>query len=1369
MTITEILSLLNHHGISLRVENHSLRYHAPKGALNPDLRKLLTENRGNILAYLEKGPKSAEIYKLIAVIGMAGRFPGATSINHFWENLRNGVESIRRFTKEELDAMGVLPEIYNASNFIKAAPMLDNVDMFDATFFGYSPREAEIIDPQQRLFLECASNALEHAGYDPGSYHGKIGVFGGAGSNYYGGGHAAKTGNNNVVETYQWELGNENDYLATRVAYKLGLKGPSLTIQTACSTSLVAAHVACQNLFAYQCDIALAGGVSVNTRIKGGYFYEEGMILSPDGHCRAFDANGKGTVGGQGVGIVVLKRLSDAVADGDNIYAVIRGSAINNDGAAKVGFTAPSVAGQSEVIVASQTAAGVIPENISYIEAHGTATPLGDPIEIKALTNAFRLSTDKKGFCAIGSVKTNIGHLDAAAGVAGLIKTVLMLEHREIPPSLHFEKPNLNLDLDNSPFFVNTKLREWQSDGTPRLAGVSAFGLGGTNAHMVVEEAPHLEATGPSRALQPLLFSARTEMALNTLIANMADHLEQNPELNLADVAFTLQIGRRAFAHRGTVVCRDVEDTIAALHSTNPQRVTSMICETGHRDIVFMFSGQGSQYANMGLDLYKEEPVFREQIDNCSEILKQEISVDLRQLLYPAQDQIEEAENKLMQTSITQPALFTIEFALAKLWMAWGIRPQAFVGHSIGEYVAACLADVFSLEDALKLVATRGSLMQGMPPGSMLAVFLPEEQLAAFINDDLSLSVINSPSLCVVSGTSSAIDSLESMLSKQQVMSRRLHTSHAFHSKMMDPILAPFAEQVKQVGPKPPRIPFLSNVTGTWITPEEATDPGYWAGHLRGTVRFADCVKELLTEPNRVLLEVGPGNTLSMIANQHPAKKQSHVILSSTRLPKKQQSDSAFILNTLCALWRAGISFDWMAFHAGSRRRRVPLPTYPFEYKSYWIEAQNLEPLSTSGVTGKQQLGESKCQASGENESIERDCSNWKESGKGTQEGKDNEDNNKNRHNHTSRSEVEQTLTDIWRDLLGHAEINLNDNFFALGGHSLAAVRLFAKIESIFGKRLPMATLISAPTVMQLTDLIVQDNFTASWSSLVKIRAEGTKPPFFSIHSEGGNILEYFKFAGYLNQDRPFYGIQAHGLEGKNIVSLSIEEMARHYISEIKANQPQGPYFIGGYCLGGMVAFEMARQLEAMGDSVAFLAMISTYTPDHLKREIPGMTTARRLLYNVLERVELEIDNLSTFNMKERLYYIGDRLRRMELTCAVIYQDLADFLQRVLHLKPYRHSRRYFLEKTRKAQSRAFYAFNPSTIKTKITLFRTSAQPRSLIYDPTLGWAKYSEKGVFDIEVRAFHKNILKDPNVKALAQKFQQCLDEPQSSLNND
>jgi phthiocerol/phenolphthiocerol synthesis type-I polyketide synthase E len=663
------------------------------------------------------------------------------------------------------------------------------------------------------------------------------------------------------------------------------------------------------------------------------------------------------------------------------------------------------------------------------------------------------------------------------------------------------------------------------------------------------------------------------------------------------------------------------------------------------------------------------------------------------------------------------------------------------------------------VEDTLKLVAARGRMMQEMPPGAMLAVFLSEDQLSPFMNDDLSLSVINSPSISVVSGEDKCIDSFETLLSKKQVICRRLHTSHAFHSKMMDPVLAPFTEQIKQFKLIPPKVPFLSNVTGTWITQEEATDPAYWARHLRSTVRFADCMHELFREPNRVFLEVGPGGTLSNLASQHPSKNKNHVIFSSMRHPKEHQSDIAFILNTLGALWTQGVQIDWRGFHSDAKRQRVLLPTYPFEHKRYWIESQNMPHEAAHGALDERQRLGCICPIE-----VAR-----KEEDRKAEKKEDREDNIPPQVKRMSRSEAEQILTDIWRELIGHSQINPDDNFFALGGHSLVALRLFSRIDSIFHKRLPLATLLSAPTVRQLAGLLVQDEFEPSWSSLVRIRVEGTKLPFFSVHSEGGNVLEYFKLASYLDQDRPFYGIQAQGLDGDKIISLTIEEMARHYIAEIKSVQPKGPYFIGGYCLGGMIAFEMARQLETIGDHVAFLAMISTYTPEHLKREIPNMTGVRRYLNLIIDRIGLEMDNLSVLDLKEKLSYIGDRMRQFRLVSRVIYEDLADRLRKSFNLKPYHHSRRYILEKIRNKQAMAFYDYKPSPIETGITLFRVSRQSRSLVADPTLGWADYSKKGVVDFEVLAFHKNIMKDPNVKTLAKKLQECIDEMQRFLDKD
>ncbi|MGV2831538.1 beta-ketoacyl synthase N-terminal-like domain-containing protein [Myxosarcina sp. GI1(2024)] len=879
----------------------------------------------------------------IAIIGMVGRFPGAKNIEEFWRNLQDGVESITSFTDEELKSSGIDIDTLNNPNYVKAGAILENVELFDASFFGFNPREAETLDPQQRLFLECAWSALENSGYDPEQYKGLIGVYAGAGMNSYMYNLYSNRGIRNSVDDYQLFIASDKDFLTTRVSYKLDIEGPSVGIQTACSTSLVAVHLACRSLLGGECDIALAGGVSVSSSSeKAGYLYKEGAILSPDGHCRAFDAKAQGTVGGNGVGIVVLKRLEEAIADGDTIHAVIKGSAINNDGALKVSYTAPRIDTQAKVIKNAQTLAEVDPETISYIEAHGTGTSLGDPIEIAALTQAFNADSQNKNYYAIGSVKTNIGHLNTAAGVTGLIKTVLALKHQQIPPSLHFEQPNPQIDFDNSPFYVNTQLSPWEKNGTPRRAGVSSFGIGGTNAHVILEEAPLSQPSSSSRPWQLLLLSAKTESALETATKNLVTHLKQHLDLNLADVAYTLQVGRRAFDHRRMLLCQNSEDAISVLENLDPQRTFTHFQEPCNRQVTFMFPGQGSQYVNMGKELYDTESAFKNHIDECCEILEPHLELDLRTILYPDDEHTEVATQQLQQTQITQPALFTIEYALAQLWISWGISPVAAIGHSIGEYVAACLAGVFSLEDALKLVAIRGRLMQQLPKGAMLSVALTEEAIQSYLNEELSLAVTNAPTNCVVSGTESAIEELQQELERSDVNCRRLHTSHAFHSAMMDSILEVFKEEVEKVNLNPPELPFISNLTGTWITTSEATAPDYWTKHLRHTVRFNTGIAELIEDSERVLLEVGPGRTLNTLAKQ---QTKDSIILSSMRHPKDEQSDVVFLLNTLGRLWLVGAQVNWDSFYAEEQRQRIPLPTYPFERQRYWIEPQSEDTL----------------------------------------------------------------------------------------------------------------------------------------------------------------------------------------------------------------------------------------------------------------------------------------------------------------------------------------------------------------------------------------------------------------------------------------
>jgi acyl transferase domain-containing protein/thioesterase domain-containing protein/NADP-dependent 3-hydroxy acid dehydrogenase YdfG/acyl carrier protein len=882
----------------------------------------------------------------VAVIGMVTRFPGAENVEEFWANLRDGVESVTRFTDEELLSMGVAPEVIHDPRFVKARAIRKDVEMFDASFFGFAPSEAEILDPQQRHFLECAWEALERAGYTAETYQGRIGVYAGAGvSTYYLYNLISDRETLRSFSRLQLANANEKDFLPMRVSYKLNLNGPSICVQTTCSTSLVAVHMACQALLSGDCEMALAGGVTLFAPALRGYYYQDGGILSPDGHCRAFDAAAAGIVPGDGVGIVVLKKLEDAIGDGDHIYAVIKGSAVNNDGAHKVSFTAPSEERQSQLIRAAQIAAEVEPETITYVEAHGTGTTLGDPIEIAGLTKAFRHGTKKKKFCAIGSVKTNIGHLDTAAGVAGFIKTVLALDHKMIPPSLHFESPNPNIDFDNSPFYVNNRLAEWKANGVPLRAGVSSFGMGGTNAHVILEEAPPREPSGPSRPDQLLVLSAKSATSLEAMTINLVEHLKRRTDLNLADAAYTLQVGRQPFNHRRALVCREREDAIMALESNNPERVITKHLGASGKSVVFMFPGQGSQYINMGLDLYNHEPVFRDEVDRCSELLIPHLGLDLRRTLYPRDELREVSETQLNQTYITQPALFTVEISLAKLWMSWGVQPQAMIGHSIGEYVAACLAGTLGLEEALELVVSRGKLMQSLPVGAMLAVPLPESDIQALAGEELSLAAVNHDSLCVISGPTQAIDELETRLFREGLSGHRLHTSHAFHSKMVDPILEAFTGLVKKVDLKPPKIPYISNVTGKWVKGAEAVDKDYWAKHLRQTVRFADGIRELLKEPGRILLEVGPGKTLVNLVKRRPDLSSIDEAVST--LPNRHDRNSATesMLGALGRLWAAGLEVNWEGFHAGERRRRTPLPTYIFDRKRYWIESKKTADL----------------------------------------------------------------------------------------------------------------------------------------------------------------------------------------------------------------------------------------------------------------------------------------------------------------------------------------------------------------------------------------------------------------------------------------
>ncbi|WP_437528736.1 type I polyketide synthase [Sorangium sp. So ce726] len=890
----------------------------------------------------EPSPAPADDSLDIAVVGMSCRLPGARGVDDFWGVLREGVECIRRFSDEELLALGVPREALAAEGFVPAGAVLEEVDRFDAAFFGYSPREAELMDPQHRLFLECAWEALERAACVPDAAR-TVGVFAGTGlSTYLLYNLASRPELFDADDSFQIMIGNDKDFLATRLSYLLDLRGPSVTVQTGCSTSLVAVHLACQALLGYQCDVAIAGGAAVQVPQRTGYRYQPEGIASPDGHCRPFDADAGGTIFGSGVGVVVLKRLSDALADGDPIHAVIKGSAINNDGSAKLGYTAPSVEGQIEVITRAQSIAGVSPDSIGFVEAHGTATALGDPVEVEALTRVFRAATEATKFCALGSVKSNIGHTDAAAGVSGLIKAVLAVEHGELPPTLHFQQPNPRFDWQESPFFVNAAPQAWgrAAGGTPRRAGVSSFGIGGTNAHVVLEEAPPRPPSGPSRPHQLLVLSAKTRAALDRATADLARHLEQRPELPLADVASTLQLGRRALPHRRAVVCSDAADAARALAELPPQR--SAAGEARSRQVVFMFPGGGAQHPGMGAWLYEHEPIFRQHLDTCGDLLAPRLGVHLRDVIYPRHAPGADgggAGGRLTRTGVALPALFAVEYALARLWMEWGVEPAAMIGHSMGEYVAACLAGVFSLKDALDLVAERGRLFEGAPRGAMLSVELPEPELRKLCSDRLSIAAVNGPEQGVMSGDEAAIEELAAALEQRGVEVRRVHIDVAAHSHLIDGIMPAFAAFLRTLRLGAPARPFVSGVTGTWITESDATSVDYWVRHLRQTVRFGDGVRTLLEEePGRVLLEVGPGRVLSSLARLQVAPDAATVVLTSMRAPVEERPDTEVLLTTLGRLWVSGVKVDFARASAHEQRRRVALPTYPWERRRFWID-----------------------------------------------------------------------------------------------------------------------------------------------------------------------------------------------------------------------------------------------------------------------------------------------------------------------------------------------------------------------------------------------------------------------------------------------
>jgi acyl transferase domain-containing protein len=881
----------------------------------------------------------------IAVIGMAGKFPGASNIDEFWEVLEKGRETITFLTEQDLKEMGLGPETMEDPNYVNSlGGRLEGKEYFDSNFFDYTPREAEILDPQVRQFHQVVWSALEDAGVPVDTNEAAIGVYAGGAPNFHWEAMMILAGKGREMGQFAAEQLANRDYIATRVSYKLNLKGPAVAVHSACSTSLTAVHMACRALLTGECKIALAGGASITYTENAGYIYHEGMLSSPDGHCRAFDVDSAGTAFGDGIAAVVLKQYKAAVKDGDHIYAMVKGSAVNNDGNRKVGFNAPSVKGQMEVIRAAHKFARVKPESIQFIEAHGTGTPLGDPIEVKALIKAF--DTDKKDICALGSVKTNVGHLGTAAGVTGFIKTVLVLKHKKIPPTLHFNTPNPKLGMENGPFYVNNTLKEWKSETSARRAAVSSLGLGGTNAHIVLEEAPMVQRqSSPARENQLVILSAKTSSALEIMSKNLATHLgkrmnspEDNNGESLADIAYTLQEGRCEFHYRRFQVCTGLQDAAEAFEKPVAEENTYRIVDSEEeKPVVFMFSGQGSQYVGMGRDLCRQEPVFRKEVDRCAEILEKNHGYDIMSILYPDEES-EDAREKINHVLYSGPVKFTIEYALAKQLMEWGIVPAAMIGHSFGEYAAAALADVFSLEDALKLVVLRGKVMEKTPPGAMMSVSLPEEELKKLLPEEISLAAVNTANLCIVSGPTAAVDRFEKQLTEAGHDNLRINFPRASHSHLMESIRNEFEAAVRQVPLKAPAIPYIAGLTGDWAGEDTAAEPSYWGRHLVETIRFADGLDRLQEKTGTIYIQMGSDRGLPLFVNRHPGMTPQNLTVNLIRHPKDKLSDQKYLMETLGRIWLRGAHIDWKQIRGEEKRFKQSLPTYPFEGQRFWLD-----------------------------------------------------------------------------------------------------------------------------------------------------------------------------------------------------------------------------------------------------------------------------------------------------------------------------------------------------------------------------------------------------------------------------------------------
>ncbi|MBN2717429.1 MAG: acyltransferase domain-containing protein [Deltaproteobacteria bacterium] len=1055
-------------------------------------------------------------FDAIAVVGMAGRFPGANDISTLWDNICNKVESITWFSKEELDK-GIGENILKHPAYVPARGIVEDADKFDANFFSISPLEAKTMDPQQRIMLELAWSALENAGHDPGRFDGDIGMFAGVGDNQYY--FRNVMCHQNLVDnlgTVIIGLGNEKDYAASRVAYHLDLHGPAVSSSMQCSTSLLAVDLAFKSLNLGECDMALAGGVDIFVPQKSGQIYREGGTFTKDGHCRPFDAEATGTMFCDGAGVVVLRRLENAIADGDTIYAMVRGCAKNNDGSRKVSFFAPSVEGQCSVIRRAQEQADVHPEEIGYHEAHGTGTPLGDPIEIEALTKAFREKTSKTGYCHISSIKGNIGHPTIASGIAGFIKVALSLHHEKIPPIMHFNKPNPKIDFENTPFVVAKDLVKWPRSKNTRIASVSAFGFGGTNVHAILEEGPIPKATGPSRPVQLLRISGKSSDALKRNCETMSAFFKNNTEVNLADAAYTLDLGRAHHDFRDFVVC---DSAPMAAENLSKTRGGSRSIPLKNSKVVFMFPGQGVQYVNMGKSLYQQEAVFRKAMNECFAAFKPHMKKNLKRIIFPDAGNEDNASELLKNTTYTQPAIFSLEYSLAQLWIYYGVTPAVMVGHSIGEFVCATLSGVFTLADACAIVALRGRLMGGLPRGSMLSVRSAAKDIEARLPVGIQLAASNSPGLCVVAGPDELVEDFANALEIDGIKSTKLHTSHAFHSEMMAPIVETFAAAVNKIKRHSPGLPFISTCSGDWITEQEAVSAEYWATHLIMPVRFSEAIAQLAQKPDHVFLEVGPRNVLTILTRQRMEASQSKRVIPTLGDTHADNVEWTTFLSAVGDLWCNGVAADSGRFYENEIRRRIPLPTYSFERKRFWLDPVSVHYQDFQFTDAVNQ----------------------------------DEDTEFRKSTNTLTAE-ESYLLSLWIDVLGIDNLTIDDNFFDVGGHSLIGMTMLDKINSKFCAEFVLSDMIHKPTIRQFSNEVVRRGFGISPSTTdglqrdVKSRSGGQGTHITSDQQYLLTLWQEVLGVNELTIDDNFFDLGGHSLIGISMLDRINIRCGSHFI-----------------------------------------------------------------------------------------------------------------------------------------------------------------------------------------------------------------------------